>query len=521
MLLRFATPLILVFLVSSLGAQGFYGPGVQEVKLEFADPSWDQQLDDWKRNKPEARLLATAWINGVRYDSVGARYKGNSSYFKTRKDTFRKLPFNVKLNHTIKGKALEAGQTNLKLSNGFLDPSFVRDPLAYDIVRTYMPAPACNFARLYINNRYWGLYVNTESIDERFIRKTMGSDAGFLVKCDPDNWKKIRSEGNCPKGENASLEYLGDKPACYEAFYEVDDPKAWPGLLHLIKVLNQQPQHIESVLHVDQALWMLALNNALVNFDSYTGSLSHNYYLWFDSLGMAHPLIWDLNMAFGGWRRDLSFRSMTDEQLIQYHPLADYDNPKRPLIQKLLANPLYRKIYLAHMRTIVEDHLQPGALAEKAKKLQQTIDPWVRQDTLKLYGYESFQKSLDQTMTEGSTPIIGIAQLMEPRAKWLSSLDVIRRKGPAIDHHQALIKEDSVDITVTAPGALKAYICYRIPPARHFQRRELAFLGDGAFQVNLPKDAIADYYLIAESPQAVTLHPERASHEFLRIDRSE
>jgi spore coat protein CotH len=521
MLLRFAIPLSLLLLASRLGAQGFYGPGIQEVRLEFADPGWDQQLDEWKRNKPEARLLATALVNGVRYDSVGARYKGNSSYFKTRKDTLRKLPFNIKLNYGIKGVALPEGQTNLKFSNGFLDPSFVRDPLAYDIVRNYMPAPACNFARLYINNRYWGLYVNTESIDERFIRKHMNSDAGHLVKCDPDNWKKTRSEGSCPKGENASLEYLGDKPACYEAFYEVDDPKAWSGLLQLIKVLNQQPQDIESVLNVDQALWMLALNNALVNFDSYTGSLSHNYYLWFDSLGMAHPLIWDLNMAFGGWRRDLSFRSMTDEQLIQYHPLAESNNPKRPLIQKLLANSLYRKIYLAHMRTIVQDHLQPGVLTEKAKKLQQTIDPWVRQDTLKLYDYEWFQQSLDQTMTTGSTPIIGVAQLMEPRGKWLSELDIIRRKGPAIDHHEARAAGDTVHLRVTAPGALKVYVSYRTPPARHFKRAELAFLGDGAFEINLPRAAFSEYYLIAESPQAVTLHPKRASHAVLRIDPSE
>lgn len=103
------------------------------------------------------------------------------------------------------------------------------------------------------------------------------------------------------------------------------------------------------MLDVDQTLWMLAINNALVNLDSYNGSLSHNYYLWFDSLHVVHPIIWDLNMSFGGWRRDFSFQEMTDEQLIQYSPFAEFENLRRPLISKLLKNPLYRKTYVAHL----------------------------------------------------------------------------------------------------------------------------------------------------------------------------
>jgi spore coat protein CotH len=184
----------------------------------------------------------------------------------------------------------------------------VREPLGYEVARKYMPAPLCNFANVYINNKYYGLYVNSESVDASFISKHFGTTTGDLVKCDPDNWKKTRSQNGCPKGENASLVYLNESPGCYEAFYEVENERAWKPLLNLIRVLNRTPDQIETVLDVDQTLWMLAFNNVMVNLDSYNGSLSHNYYLWFDTTGVAHPILWDLNMRFGGWRRNFLSR---------------------------------------------------------------------------------------------------------------------------------------------------------------------------------------------------------------------
>jgi hypothetical protein len=113
------------------------------------------------------------------------------------------------------------------LSNAFLDPSFIRDPLAYEVIRQYMPAPECNFAKVYVNTTFYGLYVNTESIDEAFVQKHFQTDKGYLIKCDPDNWKRVRSQTGCPKGENASLAYLNDSAGCYDSFYEVDTAAAW------------------------------------------------------------------------------------------------------------------------------------------------------------------------------------------------------------------------------------------------------------------------------------------------------
>ncbi|MEQ1744591.1 MAG: CotH kinase family protein [Saprospiraceae bacterium] len=507
-------------------AQDIYGKGIQEIRIEIPHKDWDWKLDSLKTVNPESRLLATAFVNGTRFDSVGVRYKGNSSYFRSRKDTSRKLPINVKLNYRMREQQLKEGQNTLKLSNAFLDPSFLRDPLAYNIIRRYMPAPACNFAKVFINKDFYGLYVNTESIDNVFIQKHFGSTAGYLIKCDPDNWKRVRSQSGCPKGENASLMYLNDSPGCYDAFYEVDNPASWKPLINFVKILNKEPEKIESVLNIDQTLWMHALNNVIVNLDSYTGSLSHNYYLWIDSIGVAHPLIWDLNMAFGGWRRDFSFNSMSDQELIEYSPVAEFGNAKRPLISKLLRTPLYRKMYIAHIKTIVNDCLVSNQWLKDAEAMMKEIDPWVKKDSLKLYPYETFKNSLDSTMVVGPDKVIGLRQLLERRAKYLVRHPALSKPQPTIGKVAHTVQADSVLVTAAMSSVDSALVYYRKYKMYAFGHAPLndkgengdVTAGDGIFSARLPKADVIHYYVVAENAEAATLFPERASFEFLKVE---
>jgi CotH kinase protein len=515
---------LLLLINSDLLAQDFYGTGIQEVRLEINDTRWEQRLDSLKRANPEARIIGTMWVNGSRFDSVGIRFKGNSSYFRTRKETLRKLPFNIKTDFKIKGQKMKEGANSVRLSNAFLDPTFVRDPLGYEVVSKYMPAPRCNFVRLTVNNKPFGVYVNSEGIDYNFIKKHFGYSGGHIVKCDPDQWQKVRSQSGCPKGENASLIYLNDSPGCYDAFYEVDDPAAWNELLNLIKILNKKPEQIETVLHVDQALWMLALNNAMVNLDSYNGALSHNYFLWFDSTGVAHPLIWDLNMAFGGWRRNMSFEEMSDEQLIQYQPLADVDNNKRPLIAKLLRDPYYRKLYLAHLRTINNDWLVNQQLSNRASTYMNGIEQAVRQDTMKLYTYDHFKNGLDQTMSNGPDKIIGIRQLMSKRGDFLSAHALLNKVQPILAQPGATVVGDSVLLTVKLDNATGGYAYYRRDRMFAFTRVALSDSGlhgdiqasDGLWSAKVPADKAKQYYFAAENADAAATLPERASWEYFK-----
>lgn len=509
----------------SLSAQDFYGPAIQEVRIDLPYKNWDYKLDSLKKNNQDARLPGSAAINAVKFDSVGVRYKGNSSYFRTRKETMRKLPMNIRLDFKKRNQKLAGGQTTVKLSNGFLDPSFLRDPLAYEVYKRYMPAPQCNFAKVYINGKYYGLYINTESVDMNFIKRHFDVEAGHLIKCDPDNWKRVRSQTGCPKGENASLAYLNDSEGCYDAFYEVDDAAAWKPLMRLIKILNKKPSEIESVLDVDQTLWMHAINDVIVNLDSYSGSLSHNYYLYADTNGVCHPIIWDLNMAFGGWRRNFSFEEMKDDELIQYSPTAEFENVKRPLISQLMKTPLYRKVYLAHLRTVANDFLKSGKLMARAKEMTKLIDPWVKQDSLKLYSYADFQQAMDKTMTIGPDHVIGLNQLMGKRAEWLLKHPLLTRPQPVISDVKHAKQDDKILITAKMTGAKAGWFCYRASKMPAFKRTVMfddgtngdATAGDGIYSVTLDAAQVKHYYLIAEAEEIATTFPERASFEYQEV----
>ncbi len=520
--------LLFVLACATVTVQGqdFFSNSIQDVRVDLPFRDFDFKLDSLKKANPEARLVGSVSINGTKYEGAGVRYKGNSSYFRTRNETLKKLPFNIKLDFQKKGNKTKEGYTTVKLSNAFLDPSFIRDPLAYELIRNYMPAPLCNFAKLSVNGKPYGLYVNTESIDRAFIQKHFGTATGHIVKCDPDNWQRVRSQSGCPKGENASLVYLNDNTGCYDAFYEVDDAAAWKPLLNLIKVLNKTPDKIETVLDVDQTLWMLALNNAIVNLDSYNGSLSHNYYLWIDTTGVSHPLIWDLNMAFGGWRRNFSFVELKDEELIQYSPLAEIDNTKRPLISKLLKNPLYRKIYLAHLRTIVNEQLKSGKLNTRAQAMIKDIDAAVKQDTMKLYSYADFQKSLDQSMVDGPDHVIGLRQLMDKRSTWLLKHPLLTKAPPAIADVKHTAAAAKIRVTARCTAATAAWFFYRNDRMFAFTRMAMtddgtngdATAGDGIYTAEVPATSIKQYYVAAENADAAATFPERASFEFLKVE---
>jgi hypothetical protein len=272
---------------------------------------------------------------------------------------------------------------------------------------------------------------------------------------------------------------------------------------------------------------MLALNNAMVNLDSYNGSLSHNYYLWFDSSNVAHPIIWDLNMSFGGWRRDFSFQEMTDDQLIQYSPLAEFENLRRPLISRLLKNPLYRKIYLAHLRTIVTENLQNGQLLTRAQAMTKEIDPWVKLDSLKLYSQADYQNSFDKTMKSGLDNVIGLRQLIGKRAEFLSKHPLLTKPQPVISEAKAAKEGAKVHFTSKLSNATKGgWLYYRADRQFAFKRTPLLDDGangdktaaDGIYSATLDATIVKQWYIAAEGDEAATTLPERASYEFFKID---
>jgi len=419
----------LTFLFSnSLWSQDIYDlPTIQEVRITIDEPHWENKLNAYKKRGLSKRILGEVTVNGVKYDSVGIRYKGNSSYFNIRKTDSNKLPFNIKIDYIKKKQKLPKGYKTLKLSNIFRDPSFLREVLSYEIAQKYMAAPRANYAHVYVNGDYLGFYNLTESVDKNFLRTHFGEADGVLIKCDPA-WKASAVQG-CAVNEKATLKYLGPDSTCYKNSYELKSDHGWNELVRFTKNLkNKRNKDLEGIMNVDAMLWMLAFDNALVNLDSYLGRLCHNYYIYQDSMGRFNPIVWDMNMSFGGFRFDGSGKSLDDTQLQKLSPLLHFKNSNkdRPLILNLLDNQLYRKIYLAHLRTINNENFVNGQYKEEAKTIRRNIDAAVKKDANKLYSYEGFVDNLEKSAMASTSKIIGLSHLMDARSQYLKNHPLCR-----------------------------------------------------------------------------------------------
>jgi hypothetical protein len=508
-----------------------FDPGsVKELRLYLEEKNWDVILDSLKQQGENYRLLGDAYYNDVKYEGIGIRYKGNSSYFNVSKAGYTKLPFNIDINRTHKKLALPGGYNKLKLSNIFRDPSFVREVLSYEIVRRYMPAPNANFIQLYVNDEYFGVYNNTESVEGDFLKGYFGTDKGVLIKCDPPAWG-LKPPDGCLQGEKSSLEFLGKDSTCYTVNYELKSDYGWQELANLAYILNHQIDKLDSVFNIDQALWMLALNMVMVNLDSYTGRFCHNYYLYQDPVGGFHPIIWDLNLSFGGFRYDgINNSPLSNEEMQTLSPILHYrqKNEKRPLITNLLADETYRKMYLASIRTILNDYFINGLYLQRAEEIQDLVDQFVKEDDNKLYSYDAFKKNLRETAKADKVNVIGIAELMGPRTEYLAKHPLIDKAPPSIQTHDHLDFKDIIAFQMTLEDAERAWLFYRYGNTGAFRRLEMFDDGghndrvanDGIWGATLdvrPGDQEIQYFYVAENQFAAARLPERASLEFFSV----
>lgn len=489
---------------------------VQEIRVAFEQENWATLLVELKKAGQDDRLVGTVTINGELFEGAGIRHKGNSSFNNILKTGKRKLPFNIKVNYTDRDHKLPGGITNLKLSNGFRDPTLLREVLAYEIAGNYMPCSRANFAKLYINDTYYGLYNLTESVDDELVERYYGNDDGVLVKCDPV-WG-APDIPQCPDGDKSNLQYLGPDTMCYRAHYELKTDFGWKALANFTKVLNQEPDRIEEVLNVDQALWMLAFNNLTVNLDSYIGRLCHNYYLYQDTFGVWQPIIWDMNLCFGGFRFTGLGQPVAIDNLPSVSPLLHFkeQNKKRPLILHLLRQPLWRKMYIAHIKTMLEREFSSGKFRKRALALHREITPLIEEDTEYLYSTEAFNNNLEATVLAEDSEIAGLISIMENRQEYLSAHPLLKFEGPTLPEVSPEVSGGNVRFNIPSEGAKQLWLFFRPDAYRPWQRLPFQAANDN-WTVELPLESIKQYYLVAEGEKAATIYPERASFDFLEL----
>lgn len=429
--------LLFVLVIQGISAQsddqaGFYDVNsIQDVKIKFSGSSWQNTLDSLRYNG-DGLMLCQVEINGQPFNNVGIRYRGTKSFSPGGK----RNALHIKLDYINKNQSYQ-GYSTIKLSNALRDPSMVREVLSYEIARNYMPAPKANYARVHINDEMYGLFVNVEAISENFLNNQFGSHENAFFKVNQNAGEE--TPAGCQNKIYGSLEYEANAN-CYLNNFEMNSENGWDDLIEFTRILNEKPNEVSKVLNVDRTLWMLAFNNVLVNLSSYSGQNSVNYYLYKDGSGQFNPIIWDLNLSFGSFKNAGIGSDLKLKQLQELDPLLHADNPRKPLIYNLLQNENYKKIYLSHVRTIVNDHFINGSYEQKARTYQDLIREDFGKDPSQRYEASDLAVSLSKTIGKRSK-IPGIVELMSKRAKYLFKHPSLAVFPPEISEVQVLGRE--------------------------------------------------------------------------------
>ncbi len=357
-------------------------------------------------NKKLYIQAATVTIDGMPFYSAGLRFKGASSYLYQQG---KKKSFKIKLDKFVKCQDYD-GVTTFNLNNSFRDPTMMREKLYLDYLKKFgAHAPRASYAKVYINNEYWGLYLLTEDINKEYLVYNFGSGKGNLYKGEP----------------SAYLTKLGREDAAYKEHYEKSNHKKeddWRDLVNLINTIHGPDltsllykTQLDPVLNTQSCMKAWALNNFLLNMDSYNMEFQHNYYLYNNPDNNRFEWIsYDGNYAFGAWYEE----GKDLEDIYSYDIYQTDEVGKSPLSHNMLSvSPIYKDEYKMIMKRIANS-FSDGEIYWTIDRLYKLIKDAAHEDPNKMYTNEEFETNIKETIYDknfNAYPTPGLREFLQKR----------------------------------------------------------------------------------------------------------
>ena len=394
--------------------------------ISYQSDMW-KNLEEDKKLKSEKEKTNYQYckieIDGNTIDSIGVRFKGESSYdFQTNK----KKSFKIQFNRFIKKQKYQ-GLYKISLDNQFRDPTFMREKLMLDLIASEgLPVSRSSYCKVYFNDEYLGLYLVVEDIGKNFLKKNFTYKCGNLYNGKPMATLKIPTDS------------INTLKRCYRRKTNKKS-EDYSDLNNLIQKINSnEPEsvyvkNLNAVFNTEDCLKLWAINNFFVNVDAYNLLYPHNYFLYFDkaklkdvskdtlndkqkekkhkkkkktkkvtkTTGKANWIGYDYNFAFGGWSPKFSLKQIYNFDILYVNSYAkDY-----PLAQKMLKDiPTYRKYYLNYLNTLITNKIESGWVDEKIEAYYDLIKDDVYNDVFKLSSSKDFELNLEETIGDKNDP---------------------------------------------------------------------------------------------------------------------
>ena len=192
---------------------------------------------------------------------------------------------------------------------------------------------------------------------------------------------------------DVKLQYIDDDPDSYANIFDsakTDVSKAdKKRLISALKSLSAYTD-LENTLDIDEVLRYFVVHNFVVNGDSYTGNMIHNYYLH-EKDGRLGMIPWDYNLAFGTFQGGSAASAVNDSI---GEMLSD-----RPMQAWIFSDETYTEQYYALFAEFIEKWFVDRRLEKLIADTAEMLRPYVEKDPTKFCTTEEFDTGV-QTMQQ-------------------------------------------------------------------------------------------------------------------------
>lgn len=176
--------------------------------------SIDIVMDDWESFietcENEEYSSCTVVIDGEKYANIGIRAKGNTSLSQVKQMDSERYSFKLEFDQYDSSKSYY-GLDKLCLNNLIQDNTMMKDYLVYQMMADFgVDSPLCSYTYITVNGEDWGLYLAVEGVEDAFLERNYGSDAGELYK--PDSMSFGGGRGNGRDFHMEDFEENGERP---------------------------------------------------------------------------------------------------------------------------------------------------------------------------------------------------------------------------------------------------------------------------------------------------------------------
>ncbi len=371
-------------------SDAFFEPSeVIRIDVTMAAADWQYQLDnpDLEEYRP-----ASVKFCGEQVDGVGMRFKRSTHPSSTLPKGYAKNPIVLDLNRFAPGQKLrKLRKINLEYGS---DQALLGQRLNWELLANFnVDVARVNYARVYMNGDYIGVFINIERVDRSYAKYHWGENSGQLYKhayC-----------GTFRYSGSSQSSYTGD-PRCYapKPNDSITDHADIISVIDRLNNLSGAAFEAEFPLVWDVDAWIPTM--AALQVIPYTDSPNangNNFYTYYPlGGGVTRVALWDMDAGY--WKDGAPCERGADTVGWDMFGIAAcFRSGGLPLFDRILGVPAWRQRYIDAARAFVQGPFAPATVAARVAVLKEQLRVPLMEDPNRRGTDAEWQTAVDELIT--------------------------------------------------------------------------------------------------------------------------